>query len=45
MRYIQGNNRKTVEKENKPQVKAGTKGYDYSKLADAKKIPTKEGYK
>lgn len=46
MRYIQGNYRESKpEKEEKPQVKAGTKGYDYNKLADAKKIPTKGGYK
>jgi len=45
MRYIQSDNRKAPVKENKPQVKAGTKGYDYSKLAEAKKIPTKDGYK
>jgi len=46
MRYIQNDNRVSKpDKENKPQAKAGTKGYDYNKLADAKKIPTKDGYK
>ena len=43
-RFIQENNRPTpVSKEPKPAVKAGSKGYDYSKLADAKKIISPNG--
>ena len=33
------------EEKKEPRVLAGSKGYDYSSLADAKKIPTKGGYK
>lgn len=46
MRYIQSDHKAPKpDKENKPEVKAGTKGYDYNNLANAKKIPTKGGYK
>ena len=46
-RFIQQsfNDKKGPKKEPKPAPKAGTKGYDYNNLADAKKIPTKGGYK
>ena len=43
-RFIQESNRPTPKaKEAKPVIKAGTKGYDYSKLADAKKIISPNG--
>ena len=45
MRYIQQTETKKEPKAEKPQVKAGSKGYDYSNLANTKKIPTKDGYK
>ena len=43
-RFIQESNRPTPKtKESKPIVKAGTKGYDYSKLAEGKKIISPNG--
>ncbi len=44
MRYIQEES--SVEKPEKKEIpqKAGTKDYDYSNLANVKKIPTKGGY-
>lgn len=45
MRYIQQEQKAPPKKEVTPQVKAGSKGYDYNNLANAKKIPTKDGYK
>ena len=43
-RFIQSTNRPTPKtKETKPVIKAGTKGYDYSKLAEAKKIISPHG--
>ena len=42
-RFIQNTPSKKEPKPQKPAVKAGSKGYDYSKLADAKKIISPNG--
>ena len=45
-RFIQSDNRPTPKtKEAKPVIKAGSKGYDYSNLANAKKIISPNGGK
>ena len=37
--------KETKSPKEEPRVLAGSKGYDYSKLAEGRKIPTKGGYK
>ena len=45
-RFIQDDHRPTPKEEKKePRVLAGSKGYDYSKLAEAKKIISPHGGK
>lgn len=45
-RFIQESDKPGKKGEVKePRTLAGQKGYDYSKILEGKKIPTKEGYK
>ena len=48
MRYVEQSvqaKKEPKQEKKEPVIKAGQKGYDYSNLASAKKIPTQGGYK